>query len=99
MTVVEREEAVGRELGTKIVVLSGKHLLTHSVSKLGGEVENGTETQVTSLTTLVVLDVLDATPTTESSHTGIDIFVQVETLCALETPPRVVMKIVLRKSG
>ena len=83
VSVEERQEAIQRKLSAEVVVLAREHLLTHTSSNLGGEVENGTEAQITTLTTLVVLAVLDATTTEESSHTGVNILVQMETLLGL----------------
>ena len=83
VSVEEGQEAIQRELSAEVVVFTGQHLLSHTSSNLGGEVENGAEAQITTLTTLVVLAVLDATTTEESSHTGVNILVQMETLLGL----------------
>jgi len=83
VSVVERQEAVQRELSAEVVVFTGQHLLTHTSTNLGGEVENGSETQITTLTTLVVFAVLDSATTELSSHTGVNILVQVKTLLSL----------------
>ena len=83
VTVVEGEEAVHWELCAEIVVLSGNHLFTHTSTDLGLEVENSTETEITTFTTLVVLRVLDSTTSRERRHTTEDIFVQVKSLLCL----------------
>lgn len=44
VTIVEREEPVDGELGTEVIVLSTEHLLTHTGTNLGLEIENSTET-------------------------------------------------------
>ena len=75
--VVEGEETIEGQLGSKVVVLSAELLFTHTHSKLGLEVKNGTETEITTLSTLVVLGVLDPSTTSKRVHTGIDILIQV----------------------
>jgi hypothetical protein len=52
VTVVEGEEAVHRELGAEVVVLAGEHLLTHTGRDLGREIEDSTETEITTLSAL-----------------------------------------------
>ena len=81
--VVEREETIEGQLGSKVVVLSTELLFTHTHSKLGLEVKDGTETKITTLSALVVLDVLDASTTAHGRHTGENILVQVQTLLRL----------------
>ena len=81
--VVEGEETIEGQLGSKVVVLSAELLFTHTHSKLGLEVKNGTETEITTLSTLVVLRVLDAASTADGGHTSEDILVQVQTLLSL----------------
>lgn len=83
VSVVERQEPVDRELGTKIVILPAQHLFTHTRAQLGLEIQDSSETKVTTLPALIVLRVLYATTTTHSVHTGKDILVQVETLLSL----------------
>lgn len=83
VSIVEGQEAVQRKLSAEVVVLTGKHLLTHTSTNLGGEVENRTEAKITTLTALVVLAVLYATTTEQSVHTSVDILVQVQTLLSL----------------
>ena len=43
VTVVEGKESIHGELGSEVVVLSRKHLLSHSGSDLGLEVEDRSE--------------------------------------------------------
>lgn len=52
VTVVEREESIHWELSTKVVVLSRQHLLSHTGTDLGLEIEDGAETEISPLTTL-----------------------------------------------
>ena len=60
VAIVEREEPVDGELRAEVVVLATEHLLTHTGTELGLEVEDGAETEITTLSTLIVLRVLDA---------------------------------------
>lgn len=83
VSVEEGQEAIQRKLSAEVVVLARQHLFTHTSTDLGGEVENGAEAQVTTLTTLVVLAVLDSATTEDSSHTSVNILVQVQTLLSL----------------
>lgn len=55
VTVVEGEEAVHRELGAEVVVLSREHLLAHAGADLGLEVEDRSEAEVSSLSALSVV--------------------------------------------
>lgn len=52
VTVVEGEESIHGELSSEVVVLSREHLLSHSGSDLGLEVENRSESEISSLSTL-----------------------------------------------
>jgi hypothetical protein len=52
VTVVEGEEPVHGELRAEVVVLSRKHLLSHSRSNLGLEVEDRSETEISTLSAL-----------------------------------------------
>ena len=83
MAVVERQEAIDGQLRAEVVVLATEHLLTHTGADLRLEVQDGTETEITSLAALVVLRVLDTTTATKCVHTGVDILVQVEALLRL----------------
>lgn len=83
VTIVEREEAVHGELSAEVVVFATKHLLAHACADLGLEIENRAETEVTAFSTLIVLRVLNASTTTESVHTGVNVFVEVKTLLSL----------------
>ena len=55
-------------------------MFSHTGTNLGGEVENGAKSKITTLTTLVVLAMLYATTTEKGIHTSVDIFVQMKTL-------------------
>ena len=77
VAVVERKEPIDGELGAKVVVLPTEHLLTHTRAELRLEVEDGAETEITTLATLVVLGVLDASAAGDGRHTREDILVQV----------------------
>ena len=46
-----------------------------------------------SLSTLHVFAMFDTAASQNNIHTGINIFIQMQTFCALETPPLVVIKI------
>ena len=83
MTVVECKEPIDRQLRSQVVVLSTEHLLSHTSSNLGLEIENGTETQITTFTTLVVFRMLDPSASSKCVHTGVNILVQVQTLLSL----------------
>ena len=83
MGVVEGQETIEGELSSEVVVLAREHLFTHTSSDLGGEVENGAETQITTLAALVVLAVLDTATTQQSVHTSVNIFVEMQTLLSL----------------
>lgn len=83
VAVVECEEAVHGQLRAEVVVLSREHLLAHTGSDLGLEVQDRAETHVSSLSALVVLRVLDPTSSTEGGHSGVDVLVQVQTLLGL----------------
>ena len=83
VTIVERQETVDGELRAEVVVLATEHLLTHTRSELGLEVQNRSETEITTLSALVVLGVLDAATAADGRHTGEDILVQMETLLRL----------------
>ncbi|KAH3665928.1 hypothetical protein OGAPHI_004117 [Ogataea philodendri] len=83
VSIVEREESVQWELSTQVVVLSRKHLLSHTSTNLSGEIQNRTKTEISSLTTLVVLTMLDSTTSAHGNHTSVDIFVQVQSLLGL----------------
>lgn len=52
VTVVEREESIHRELRAEVVVLAREHLLSHTGRDLGLEVENRSETEVTTFAAL-----------------------------------------------
>lgn len=52
VAVVEGEEAVHGELRAEVVVFAREHLLSHSRSNLGLEVEDGAEAQVATLSAL-----------------------------------------------
>jgi hypothetical protein len=80
MTIVESQESINRQLCTEVVVFSRKHLFTHTGSDFSLEIQNSTETEISTFTTLVVFRVLDSTTSTERHHTCENIFVQVETL-------------------
>lgn len=79
MTIIESQEPIHRQLRSQPIILSRKHLLSHTCPNLGLEIENGAETEITSFTALIVLGVLDASTTTNGRHTGVNIFVQVQT--------------------
>jgi len=83
VSIVERQEPIQRQLSTEIIVLARQHLLTHTSTDFGCEVQNGAKTQVTTLTTLEVLAMLDTATPENSGHTGVDILVQVQTLLRL----------------
>ncbi len=80
MTVVERQESIDRQLRAHIIVFSTEHLFSHTVSKLGLEVQDGTEPEITAFATLVVLRVFDASATTECVHSSENILVQMQSL-------------------
>ena len=40
VSIVEREKSIDRQLRSKIVILAGQHLLSHTSSDFGGEIEN-----------------------------------------------------------
>ena len=81
--VVEGQETVDGELRAEVIVLSAQHLFAHPGSDLGHEVQDRSETKVSSLAALIVLRVLDAPTTPECGHTGINIFVEMEPLLRL----------------
>jgi hypothetical protein len=83
MTVVEGQESVDRELSSEVVVFSTKHLLSHTSTNLGLEIQNGSETEISTFTTLVVFGMLDSTTSTDGVHTGVNIFVEMQTLLRL----------------
>lgn len=83
VTVVESQEPVERQLGSEVVVFSRQHLFTHTGTDLCLEIENGSETEISTFTTLVVLGVLDSSTSAEGHHTSKDILVQVQTLLSL----------------
>jgi len=80
VTIVERQEPIHRQLRAEIVVFPTEHLLSHTGTDLGLEVENRAETEITSLSTLIVLRVLDPTAATECHHTRVDVLVEMQTL-------------------
>ena len=83
VAVVEGKEPIDGELSTKVIILPRKHLFTHTSTNLSLEIQNRSETEVTTLSALVVLGVLDATTAAESVHTRKDIFVEMESLLCL----------------
>ena len=83
VTVVERQEAIERELTAEIIVLATEHLLSHTGANLGLEVEDSAKAQITPFPTLVVFGMLDPATTPKGVHTGEDILVQVESLLRL----------------
>jgi hypothetical protein len=83
VTIVESQESINRQLGTKVVVFSRKHLLSHTGSDFSLEIQDRTKSEISAFTTLVVFRVLDPSTSTESHHTGENIFVKVETLLSL----------------
>lgn len=52
VAVVEGKETIHGELGTEVVVLSREHLFSHSRSNLGLEIENRSESEITTFTAL-----------------------------------------------
>ena len=80
MGVVEREEAIKRQLGTEVVVLTREHLLSHTSADLCGEVEDGAEAKITTFTALVIFAVLDSSSSEQGVHASVNIFVEMETL-------------------
>jgi hypothetical protein len=83
MTIVESQESINRQLGTKVVVFSRKHLLSHTGSDFSLEIQDRTKSEISAFTTLIVFRVLDSSTSTESHHTSENIFVKVETLLGL----------------
>ncbi|KAH3665466.1 hypothetical protein OGAPHI_003650 [Ogataea philodendri] len=78
MRIVERQESVQRKLRSKIEVLTRKHLLSHSCSNLGCEVQDRTKSKVSTFSALEVFTMLDSSSTQQSIHTSIDILVQMQ---------------------
>jgi len=79
VTIIEGEESIHGELSTEVVVFSREHLFSHTGRNLCGEVENRSESEITTLSTLVVLGVLDLSSTFVREHTSVNIFGKMET--------------------
>jgi hypothetical protein len=80
VTIVEGQESIDGQLGSKVVVFSRQHLFTHTGSDFGLEIQDRTKTEISAFTTLVVFRVLDSSTSTKGVHTSEDIFVEMETL-------------------
>ena len=76
VTIIERQESIHRELGAQVVVFSTKELFTHTRPNLGLEVQDGTETEITTLSALVIVGVFDPAAATKGVHAREDIFVE-----------------------
>lgn len=76
VSIVEGQESIDRQLGTEVVVFSGKHLFTHTGSDFGLEIQDRTKTEISAFTTLVVFRVLDSSTSSKGHHTSEDIFVE-----------------------
>lgn len=79
VTIVEGKESIHGELSTEVVVFAREHLFTHTGRNLGSEVENRSESEITTLSTLVVLGVLDLSSSFVREHTSVNIFGKMET--------------------
>jgi hypothetical protein len=83
VAIIECQEVINRQLCTQVVVFTTEHLLPHTCPDLHLEVEDHTETEITSFATLIVLGVLDLATTSESVHTRINIFIKMQSLLSL----------------
>ena len=59
MGVVEGQEPIERQLRAQVIILAREHLLAHAGADLGGEVQDRSEAQITTLTALIVLAMFD----------------------------------------
>ncbi|RUS31466.1 hypothetical protein BC938DRAFT_477757 [Jimgerdemannia flammicorona] len=83
MRVVEGQEPVQRKLRSEVIILARQHLLAHTGADLGGEIQNGPETEVATFAALVVFSVFNSSATCEGADTCINIFVEMKTLLRL----------------